>query len=336
MASERALACRKEAEKILEKKTIPILGSIFGLGKEEKYDKASDLYQRAGNEYKMAKDYNSAAEMYEKAAQCQDHVDLGQMQKYRYLSDAANTYKQAKNLEKAVSTFQNIINYYNSQGKYNQSAKMNNEIGDMLKDEDPAGAMTFYETAADLYHNDNPPKKSNGNQCLLKVAEILSVKIKDYKKAADIYEQLAVNSLETKLGAYSAKGHFFNSLLCHLATYDNVNTSIKFSQYVEKDYTFGNSREGDFIEKILKACDDFDADAFEEKCNLYDRISPMNPQMISILLLVKKHNFGNNNNSGKTSNDSNSNSNSGNGNSNVEAAVNAPEDDDDEDLVDLS
>ena len=335
MASERALASRKEAEKILEKKSIPILGSIFGFGKEEKYEKASDFFQRAGNEYKMAKDYNSAAEMYEKAAECQDHVDLGQMQKYRYLQDAANTYKQAKNLEKAVSTFQNIINYYNSQGKYNQSAKMNNEIGDMLKDDDPAGAMTFYETAADLYHNDNPPKKSNGNQCLLKVAEIVSGKLEDYKKAAEIYEQLAVNSLETKLGAYSAKGHFFNSLLCHMATYDNVNVAIKLSQYIEKDYTFGNSREGQFIDKLLKACDDFDEDTYTSECALWDRISPISPQMTTILLRIKKHNFGNNNGGGKASKDNNSNNNS-NSSSNTETTVNAPEDDDDEDLVDLT
>ena len=285
----RAASKKAEAEKILNKKTI--FGSVFGFGKDEKYENAAELYKKAGNEYKMAKDYQSSGEMYENAANCYSSVDIGQMDQYRCLVDAANVYKQGKLLEKAISIFQKIIDYYNESGKYGQSAKMNKEVAELLENDDPEGAIAFYETAADLFNNDSPPKRSNGNQCMLQVAQIVSEKLEDYKKAANVFEQLAMDSMETKLGAYAAKGHFFNSLLCHMATFDNVNAQIKMTQYQEKDYTFGSSRECQLITKLLASCEGMDEDGFSSECSLYDRISPISPWMTSLLLRIKRHNF---------------------------------------------
>ena len=93
-------------------------------------------------------------------------------------------------------------------------------------------ALAAYEKAIDLYQKDH--KTSAAKDCLLKAALIYSnmacnlaaepgdgnanATIMNYFiKAGEIYDQVGRESMESKLGAYSAKGYFFQSLLCTLA-----------------------------------------------------------------------------------------------------------------------
>ena len=89
-------------------------------------------------------------------------------------------------------------------------------------------ALQQYEVAADLYSKDN--KKSNAKDCNIKVATMCSSKgcamlndqnqqgaVGEFQRAAGIFEQVAKECLESKLGSFSAKGYFFQALLCVLA-----------------------------------------------------------------------------------------------------------------------
>ena len=73
----------------------------------------------------------------------------------------------------------------------------------------------------------------------------------DFTKAADIFESLGHESLESKLGAYSAKGYFFQSVLCHMAAGDNVAATGKLESFKATDYNFPSSRECQFLEKLV-------------------------------------------------------------------------------------
>jgi hypothetical protein len=86
---------------------------------------------------------------------------------------------------------------------------------------------------------------------MLKVAMLCSQE-DDFIRAASIFEGIGRESLESKLGAYSAKGYFFQSVLCFLAAGDVVAASNKMDEYKSVDYNFPSSRECQFLEKIVE------------------------------------------------------------------------------------
>ena len=127
-------------------------------------------------------------------------------------------------------------------------------------------ALEFYQKAADIFNNDN--KGQSANQCLLKIATIASQNMNDLSKASKIFEEIGLQSLQSNLGKFSAKGYFFQALLCLLAQGDNVATRIKVEEYKNSDYSFGSSRECEFVEKLLVAIDSLNADDFAQVSSL--------------------------------------------------------------------
>ena len=91
----------------------------------------------------------------------------------------------------------------------------------------------------------------------------------DLSRAAKIFEDVGKQSLESNLGKFSAKGYFFQALLCHLAQGDNVATRLKVDEFKSADYSFGSSRECEFVESLLSAIDSLNADDFAQvNCTL--------------------------------------------------------------------
>ena len=112
----------------------------------------------------------------------------------------------------------------------------------------------------------------------------------DYNKAAEMYEKMGRESMESNLGKYSAKGHLFLAVLCYMALGDNVGYKQKMEEYKGIDYTFGSSREGGFLDKVAASIDSMSVDAFEEACAEFDRITPLDPLKTEILLKIKTTN----------------------------------------------
>jgi TolA-binding protein len=72
---------KQEGEKAMNRTT------IFGFGKQQKYEDAAAAFIKAGNAYKLSKEWNEAAEMFIKAANCQKETDSK--------TDACNSYVEA-------------------------------------------------------------------------------------------------------------------------------------------------------------------------------------------------------------------------------------------------
>ena len=89
-----------------------------------------------------------------------------------YYRSFAYSYAQC-NPENAVRAYSEAIDAYNENGRFGQSARYYKEIGEVLEaDNNIAGALDSYQQAANMFNSDN--KKSNANQCLLKVAALAS------------------------------------------------------------------------------------------------------------------------------------------------------------------
>ena len=71
-------------------------------------------------------------------------------------------------------------------------------------------------------------------------------------RAAEIFASNAKESLSSRLGAFSAKGYFFQALLCHLASGDAVQVGVKLDEFKNADFSFGSSRECGFVEKLWR------------------------------------------------------------------------------------
>ncbi len=86
---------------------------------------------------------------------------------------------------------------------------------------------------------------------MLKVATLCSQE-DEFIRAAEIFEACGNESLESKLGAYSAKGYFFQCVLCFLAAGDAVAASSKLEAFKSVDYNFPASRECQFLQQLIE------------------------------------------------------------------------------------
>lgn len=232
-----------EAQRALNRTT------IFGFGKAQKYEDAAEAFVKAGNAYKLANLWQSSGDAFIQAAEAWHQRGESATEVINALVEAGNSYKRINPVD-AVKAFERAIEMYNENGRFGMSARYCKEIAEILEgDHNDEGACNAYERAAQMFEHDN--KKSNANTCLLKVATYKS-EHDELSKAVDIFESIGKESLSSRLGAYSAKTYFFQSLLCCLAMGDNVLVSKKNDEYKNADFSFGTSRESEFVAKLLK------------------------------------------------------------------------------------
>ena len=119
-------------------------------------------------------------------------------------------------ISEAVLLYKEVVSIHIDMGKFNMAAKIQKEIGELYEAEaDNEKAIEAYQTSADYHLAEE--NNSHANQMLLKVAQ-LAAQAQDYKRAVEIYERVAITSLESNLLKFSAKDYLMRAGLCRLAT----------------------------------------------------------------------------------------------------------------------
>jgi len=256
-----------------------MFASLFG----NKYEDAEVLYSKAANQLKVAKNWDGAGAAFEKAAQCHLKMESPHDAATAY-NDAAVCYKKT-NSAQAVLLYKEVVSIHIDLGRFSSAAKVQKEIGELLEAVgDSAGAMDAYQTAADYYQAEE--SNSTANQMLLKVAGLASM-CKDYKRAVEIYEQVAIASLESNLLKFSVKDYLLRAGLCRLATGEIGAAVNALERYEGMDATFGTTREGELLRTLVTAFENLDEDAFTDKVREFDEISRLDAQKTSLLLEIK-------------------------------------------------
>jgi alpha-soluble NSF attachment protein len=210
--SGRGEAFLAEGEKALNRKSII---SVFFGGSSSNFEEAAEAFVKAGNAFKLASSWQSAGDAFMKAANA--HSRAASTDEVNSYVEAANCYKKINPVD-AVNAYQQAIQLYNNNGRFGMSARYNKELAELYEaDNNMDSAMSTYQEAARLFSMDN--KKSNANQCSLKVASFAS-EHGNFAQAAEIFEDVGKEAMSTRLGSYSAKGYFFQCLLCLLAAGD--------------------------------------------------------------------------------------------------------------------
>lgn len=260
---------------------------------EQKYEDAAELYQKAANAFKVGGFFEDAGNAYSKAADLYRNNLKNGMEASKCLTETGHCFKKV-DTKKAIASYRSSIEMLCDAGRLTQAARLSKEVAELFEnDEDSAEdsavlAIESYQQAAELYEMEQ--QKSQGAQCLAKVAELSSAAKNppDFLRAAEIYETLGKNCLDSNLLKYNAKGHFVHCVLCHLANRDSVGASQAMSRFASLDYTLRESREGKFADELIECVEGGDVEGFATACYEYDRISKLDPWKTTILLSIRK------------------------------------------------
>ncbi|KAI9895340.1 hypothetical protein PsorP6_019300 [Peronosclerospora sorghi] len=321
-AESKANKFMEQGEKALKKT------SFFSFGSSsQRNEEASDLFEKAGNQYKIAKNWQKAAEAYEKCARCQVsapflvlnciHKDYSRMKES---SRAAQFYQHAAEaLAKvnpmgeefrgsskstddsshlivfcaatdAMMHYKTAISMLCDAGRFSTAAKLQKQVAEIYEKQDnKEEALEAYRSAGDYFAGEN--QSSSANNMMLKVAQ-LSAELEKFDAALEIYESIAKSSMESNLLKFNAKSHLLNAGICALATKDMVLVQMKWEEFQDIDYTFADSREGKFLRQMMESYEAFNADAFADAVFQFDSISKIEPWKISLLLRIKENIMG--------------------------------------------
>uniref|UniRef100_A0A673L251 Alpha-soluble NSF attachment protein n=1 Tax=Sinocyclocheilus rhinocerous TaxID=307959 RepID=A0A673L251_9TELE len=254
---KEAMALMAEAEKKV-KSSQSFFGSLFG--GSSKMEDACDLYGRAANMFKMAKNWSASGNAFSQAAllylQMQSKHDAA-----TNFVDAGNAFKKSDPQE-AINCLNRAIEIYTDMGRFTIAAKHHVTIAEIYETElvDIDKAIAHYEQAADYYKGEE--STSSANKCLLKVATY-AAQLEQYPKAIDIYEQVATHAMDSALLKYSAKDYFFKAALCHFCV-DMLNAKLAVQKYEEMFPAFSDSRECKLVKKLLDAFEEQNLDAYTD------------------------------------------------------------------------
>ncbi len=146
-------------------------------------------------------------------------------------------------------------------------------------------AIQFYTKAADLYSGEEVT--STANNCKLKVAQ-LSAQVEDYSTAVQLFNEVALSSLDSNLLKYSVKGYLLNSGLCMLCSGDGVAIENAIAKYIDMDATFEDTREHKLLADLSAAMEEGDVGAFTATVQEFDSMSRLDQWKTTLLLRAKK------------------------------------------------
>ncbi|KAI5574696.1 hypothetical protein POPTR_010G181900v4 [Populus trichocarpa] len=266
----------------LEKKAEKKLNGwgIFG----SKYEDAADLFDKAANNFKLAKSWEKAGSTYVKLAQCHLKLDSKHEAASAYV-DAAHCYKKTSTSE-AISCLVQAVDMFCDIGRISMAARYLKEVAELYEsDANIEKSMEFYHKAADFFQNEDVT--TSANQCNQKVAEF-AAQLEQYQTSIDIYEEIARQSLKNNLLKYGVKGHLLNAGICHLCKGDVVAITNALERYQEMDPTFSGTREYKLLADIAAAIDEEDVAKFTDVIKEFDSMTPLDSWKTTLLLRVKE------------------------------------------------
>ncbi|KAI5285784.1 vesicular-fusion protein S17 [Ascosphaera acerosa] len=260
--------------------------SWFG-SKTDKYENAADLYQQAGNAFRLQKMNKEAGQAFERAAAIhQNNLNEPDDAAQQYI-EAFKVYRKS-DPEDAARVIQGAIQHYTSKGNFRRAASYQQNLGELYEVElgDEAAALLAYEKAAEWYESDNA--EALANKYYLKVADLAAI-MKDYQKAVDNFEKVGKSSINNHLTKWSVKDYFMKAAMCHLATGDLVATRRALQTYVDVDNTFLDTREYVLLNDLVQAVEDGDETVFADKLFAFDRMSKLDKWKTTVFLRIKEN-----------------------------------------------
>uniref|UniRef100_A0A158R5L3 C2H2-type domain-containing protein n=1 Tax=Syphacia muris TaxID=451379 RepID=A0A158R5L3_9BILA len=242
----------------------------------KKVPRLNRVPRNAGNLFKVAKLWKDAGEAFVKAAELNAAKGDAKHDTASNYAEAANCFRKV-NPQVAVDCLMKTAEIYTDMGRFNMAAKNHCTIAELYENECP-------DKAADYYKGEE--SKSSATKCLLKVAQY-AAQLEQYKKAIQIFEEVALWEADHQTLKYAAKNHFFQALLCHLCI-DLLDTQHALKRYEEISPSFADTREAKLIKELITCVEEQDVDTFTDAVKNYDKISRLDQWHTALLVKIKK------------------------------------------------
>eukprot|EP01138_Halocafeteria_seosinensis_P014571 gb/GECG01014876.1/.p1 GENE.gb/GECG01014876.1/~~gb/GECG01014876.1/.p1 ORF type:complete len:295 (+),score=68.94 gb/GECG01014876.1/:1-885(+) len=282
MAAARAMEQAKKEE------------SRFSLfGRQEKYENAAELYERAGNTFRSENDYEQALYAFQKAVEnwgkARDEKQVSTVQQ-----KVAECQMKLMNLDDAQATYEeHVIPVLKEDGKITNIGKIYEKLAEAFHKEGQTGkAIEALQKASDVYENEEG--SSGQRRAKARLAELLAQKAatdvdrEGFMEATQAFQECGDICLEENLLRFNAKKYFFSAIICSLASGDAVAAQRLLDSSTEQDPNFGESREGKLCQTLLTAVNDKDVQSFVTAIHEHDRIAKLSDLETKILLVVKR------------------------------------------------
>jgi alpha-soluble NSF attachment protein len=178
--------------------------------------------------------------------------------------------------------------YFTDLGRLSVAAKHFKDMGDIFEEqgvESYPDAIAMFSKAADLYGGEEVTSTSNG--CKLKVA-MLSALVEDYPTSVQLFQEVALSSLDSNLLKYSVKGYLLQAGLVQLCHGDSVQVANAIDKYLDMDATFEDTREHKLLVDLSTAMESGDVDQFTSLVQEFDSMSRLDQWKTTMLLRAKK------------------------------------------------
>lgn len=218
---------------------------------------AAEAYEKAGNLYKLDKNWAKAGEQLEKAAAClnQDHQTFSAGRQYQ---NAAISYKNGNLMDQAIRAWKSAIAQYVEDGKFSQAGRTMKELAEAEEaGGDFTSALSSVTSAIEYLESANEPVAAS--QLKGKAGE-LAVECKQFSLAAECFESVAKNATLS----FATVDPYTRATLCHLVGGDSVESSKCLERFAANSMDFAKSPEFVLLDDIVKAVENQDRAAFDE------------------------------------------------------------------------
>lgn len=255
------------------------------------YDKANEYYTSAAAQYKLDKNYERAGEAYMRAgdAAMQGKNQFEATQAY---VEAANAYKKC-DVKKAGTMLQIAIQMNIDQNRLGQAARLEKDFAEALEEEGQLkAAIEHYKNAYKFFFAEDQPQAAS--QCQIKMAKIHG-ELDEFDLATKLYEEIGSMQARGNL-KHHAKEYFFRATLCQATAVTNDNRDEKtaevreaYENYQTIDPNLRNSRESEFIEKLLDSLTENNMELFDDAVSDLNDNRMLDDWKTHILLVIKKN-----------------------------------------------
>lgn len=253
------------------------------------YEEAADLFKTAAIGYKAQRQYTESGNAFLKQAECESKTESPE--------DAANTLVEAYKVfklespEKAAETLERAIAMFVQRGQFRRGANFKSELGELYENQlhNVGLAIKSYEEASDWYLGDSATALSN--KFILKAADLYcDDTVKQFGKAASIFEKIAKESLNNSLSKWSLKEYFLKAIICRLADKgDYVDADVLLGKFTSWDPSFLDTREFEFCQNLINAIKEGDENGVSQACKNFDQFQRLDAQKVRMLNIIKSN-----------------------------------------------
>lgn len=267
---------------------------MFSSGREEA---AVELLERAATQFKLAKSWTNAGQVFEQLAGLQLKLDSRTDAAAAWV-EASRAYSRAQDPKdsshgtggtggnaQSSACLKNAIDLYTEMGRLGMAARHIKALAEESEKTDRAEAMQLYSQAAELFAGED--STSEASKCRLKVA-FFSAELEQYREAIEIFEEVGRAAADNNLLRFSARGHLLNAGLCHLAGSDQIAIQRAIEKYGDIDLQFAGSREANLLTDLAADFEEGEVQKFVDHIAEFDSMTRLDPWKSGILLKVKK------------------------------------------------